>query len=192
MKNILSFFFCILLQNNLYLFKIKTMTKIEIKSTANCNQKLQFVKTIKEFTGWGLKEAKFFADDCWTGISKTINIDDLYKANELGENLRQIGVDVMVHNRKKKIRDVFREMGEIDVELIEEFLSKSYVVCANYKGLKKIIISDIGGNEDQEKIYFLEIGGIFKKTVEFKDLSDFEINGISYDKFYQKYFENSL
>jgi len=48
--------------NNIEIVKFSTSTNIQIINPIN--QRLQLVKGIKEITGWGLKEAKDYMDNC--------------------------------------------------------------------------------------------------------------------------------
>jgi hypothetical protein len=67
------------------------MKKVKLKLNKIVSLKLQFVKTIKDYTGLGLREAKFVVDDLHADMSKSVeitisnnkNVDDLIKEIKL-------------------------------------------------------------------------------------------------------------
>ena len=76
--------------------------KVRIKLKAKCNSKLAFVKIIKEYTNWGLKDSKFFADRLFDDFENNRNrfceleLVNPQNFNSFLSDLKDMGVDAFI------------------------------------------------------------------------------------------------
>lgn len=84
--------------------------KTKIRISGSTSAKLMFVKLIKEYGGFGLKEAKDMVDDmmCNTfGRTDYIELEiNDYQVNDVIDNFKQIGLSVSSNSREQKLKRV--------------------------------------------------------------------------------------
>lgn len=85
--------------------------KVRIKLKSKVNSKLAFVKIVKEYTNWGLKDAKFFADELFDNFEggrdkfSELELENPQNFKSFLSDLKDIGVDALINGGTQWDRD---------------------------------------------------------------------------------------
>lgn len=113
--------------------------KVQLKLKSRVNSKLAFVKIVKEYTSWGLKDAKFYADRLFEDFEKgrgrfsELELENPQNFKSFLSDLKDIGVDAYVTGGTQWDRDFkMLSLGIGEKEDYINFISE-YIRCMPYE-----------------------------------------------------------